>query len=485
MSAELLLNKKANHLVFHLCVLVLEEIGKIFISFQNFSSDDSDKEEKLKIPLDDHVKKLFWAIWGPSFMEEKISQQQLNEIKGVATRLHDKRLNVLYTDVLDTCKLSEKITDNEVTALVRFTKARLDFAKVEGDVDENYELSAEMAWFLKTTEIPHKRLFIFGDNSQDKLIEFGEVYKWIIWLKEHFSKEENSLKEILNDEVKRERILNKNHIVPKWKMKFSFVSQSHSIRQNVLNLFNEKHPFIKLSKGNGNHTIIVETTFGDNVSIVDLWGHGIVFGKLFVAALNVASNGLIYWNISTDIDKYYEKIWDLENKKELSARLENAFRIKWEDERLVLTEEHLYLAMMVHEYFYLVCNEKGLEPVDDYISALGMMAKTDIHLRLEKEAFIKFYTSFISALRQNENVDADSDFKELGYEQIAGMIKGRTEFDKVMDIGKNLIHNKENYSVNITLTEVIGIKMYSGIYLMTLAIRKLRRDNTIRLMSEK
>ena len=202
-SAELLLNKKANHIVFHLSVLALEEIGKIFISFQNFNSDDSNKEEKIKIPLDDHIKKLFWAIWGPSFMKEKITQKQLDEIKDVATKLHDRRLDVLYTDVLDTCKLSEKITNDEVEAFVKFTKARLDLSKVEGDIDENYELSVEMAWFMKTTDIPHKRIFIFGNNSQDKLIEFGDVSKWIMWLKEHFEKEENSLKEILHDEKKK------------------------------------------------------------------------------------------------------------------------------------------------------------------------------------------------------------------------------------------------------------------------------------------
>lgn len=174
----------------------------------------------------------------------------------------------------------------------------------------------------------------------------------------------------------------------------------------------------------------------------------------------------------------------MENKRELSARLENAFRIKWEDKRLVLTEEHLYLAMIMHEYFYLVYSEKELEPVNDYIAGLGMMAKTDIHLRLEAESFIKFYTSFISALKNNEKIEANTDLKDLGYYQIAGMIKTRVEYDKVMDLGKKLSDNNENDSVNITLTEVIGIKMYCGIYLMTLAVRKMRNDNTIRLTSE-
>jgi AbiV family abortive infection protein len=32
-SAELLINKDANHIVYHLLVLVIEEVGKIFVGF--------------------------------------------------------------------------------------------------------------------------------------------------------------------------------------------------------------------------------------------------------------------------------------------------------------------------------------------------------------------------------------------------------------------------------------------------------------------
>jgi AbiV family abortive infection protein len=482
-AAGLLLNKNANHIVFHLCVLALEEIGKIFICFQNLSLDNSPNLENTKIPLDDHIKKLFWAIWGHFFMEEKITQQQLSEIKNVATKLHDRRLEVLYTDLSDTCKLSEKITDKEVTSFISLAKDRLQLSKSEGDIDENYKPSEAMDWFMKTTNISHKRTFIFGEKSQEKLIEFGDVSRWVMWLKEHFETEEKKLNEILDGELKKAKVIDASAVKPKWKMTFTFVSQSHSLRQSVFNSFNESYRFIKLSKGKGNHTLIVEAIFGSNVPITELWGHGITFGKLFVAALNIASNGLFYWNISVDIDKYYDKIWDLENKKELSARLENGFRIKWEDKQLVLLEKHLHLTMIVYEYFNLVYGGKDFEPVNDYIDALGMMAKTDIHLRLEKTSFIKFYESFLYALKNNERIDENTDMKELGYNQIMGMIKGRSEFDKVMDLGKNNVDNIENL-MNITLKEVIGIKMYSGIYLMTLALRKLQKDRTLCLTSE-
>lgn len=64
-GAELLLDRKINYIVFHLCILGLEEIGKIFMTWMKLSQiEDCDKESN-KIELDDHEKKIFYAIWGP------------------------------------------------------------------------------------------------------------------------------------------------------------------------------------------------------------------------------------------------------------------------------------------------------------------------------------------------------------------------------------------------------------------------------------
>jgi AbiV family abortive infection protein len=481
-AAELLLSQKVNHIVFHLSVLILEEIGKIFISFQNI---DAQKDEvKVKIPLDDHIKKIFWAIWGPTFMEEKITKQQLDDIKNIASKLHSRRLEVLYTEQSDSGKLSEKITDEEAIKYLDFAKARLELAKVEGEIDENYEPSKEINWFIGIANIPTKRAFIFGDTAQEKLIEFGNTQQWLLWLKEHFENEENSLQEILSKELERQRPISEDLIIPKWKMKFTIISQSHSIRQNIFEEFNKRYGYVKLNKGGDNHTLIIEAIFGNSIAITELWSHGIIFGKLFVAALNISSNGLFYWNLSVNMDKYYDKIWDIENNVGLSAKLNDGFRIKWEEKQMVLSEEHLHLSIILFEYFNIVYGKQNFESVNDYIDGLGMFAKTDIHLRLEKDSFLCFYNCFINALKNNEKFEKETKIKDVGYGQIEKMIKDRTEFDKVMDLGEKLKESKDGALETVSLTEVIGIKMYSGIYLMTLAIRELKKDNTIRLTSE-
>ncbi len=483
-SAQLLINQNANHIIFHLSVLALEEIGKIFICFQNLSVNENIDGEKSKIPIDDHVKKLFWAIWGPSFMEEKITKQQLDSNKDMATKLHDRRLDVLYTDLLDNCTLSEKITDEEAIGCFRFAKARLEISKVEGEIEENDNAQIEMAWFMEATDNKIKRAFIFSDESQKKLIEFANVREWIFWLKNHFEIEEKQLKELLQKELKRSFDAGKDKVVPKWKMKFKIISQSHSIRQNVLNSFNQKFKGLELSKGGDNHTLIIEITFGNYITADGLWHHGLVFSKLFVSALNIATNGLFYWNIIVDTDKYYERVFDIENKQQLSAKLPNAFKINWEEKQLVLTEDHLVVTKIMFEYFSSIYNTSDFEPINYYITALGMFAKTDIHLALEKESFDFYYKSFITALKANEVFKPEENIKEVGYRQIEGMLKGREEYDKVMDLANDMTDKNENAYQSVTLTEVIGIKMYAGKYLLTLAIRKLNNDKTLRLSME-
>jgi AbiV family abortive infection protein len=483
-TAELLQHNGVNHIVFHLAVLSLEEIGKIFLGWYQITVDDSPNQDGPNMSIDDHEKKLFWAIWGPTFLSEKISNKQMAGIRGLASQLHAKRLDSLYTDLTDTDKSAKKISDDDVNDILKYVKSALELAEVEGEVNEELQANEDMKWFMKASNNPAKRNFIFGDISQEKRIEFGNVVMWIDWLKNHFVQKEKSLNDILLQEMKKGRPEHKALIKPKWKMKFKIMSQSHSIRQNVFKSFNERYGFVALSKGSDNHTLNIEVTFDNNILVGDLWNHGIIFGKLFVAALNVASNGVFYWNIVGDTDKYYDSVWDIENRKHLLVKLPNGFRVKWEDGRLVLTEQHLHLTMIVFEYFSFVYGKKEFESVKDYIDALGMMAKTDIHLRLEKVSFKKFYNSFVSALKLNEKLDEGNDTKDVGYQQIEKMLNIRTEFDRIMNIGEKLFQRDEQFHGDITLTETIGMKQYSGLYLMTLAVRKLKNNKTLRLTND-
>src|SRR5207237_480419 len=113
-----------------------------------------------------------------------------------------RRLESLYTDLIDTNISSTKVSDTEVDSIVGFAKAHLEIAKTEGEVNEELRITDDMDWFINATDILSKRAFIFGNQSQEKLIELGDVAEWISWLKKHFDKEAETLKELLLKEIR-------------------------------------------------------------------------------------------------------------------------------------------------------------------------------------------------------------------------------------------------------------------------------------------
>ena len=112
---------------------------------------------------------------------------------------------------------------------------------------------------------------------------------------------------------------------------------------------------------------------------------------------------------------------------------------------------------------------------------LGMLAKTDIHLRMETSIFSCFYRSFKLAVEYYEKIDEGQDVFEIGYEQIEKMIIGREGFDKTIKLAKEL-HAEKQLSEAITLTEVIAMKNYCDWYFITVAARKQQKDNTLKLL---
>lgn len=176
-TAENLQNRSVNHIAFQLVVFGLEEIGKIFVGWYQMNAKETWGKEHFNIPLDDHIKKLFWAIWGASFASEKFTKNQMDGMRDVATKLHNRRLDVMYTELDDTVPSSDKISNEELEIYLKMARSRLEMAKFEGETSTSIspEKERQIEWFMEITNHLEKRKFIFGNQSQEKLIEFGEV----------------------------------------------------------------------------------------------------------------------------------------------------------------------------------------------------------------------------------------------------------------------------------------------------------------------
>ena len=310
LAAENLFGKKINHIVYHLTLLSIEEVGQIFMHWMQINQKETWGKTNTKIELDDHETKLFYAIWGPSIGNELITQTQLNDHKAMAAKFHKRRMQVLYGVVDDIIECAGKMGDEEAQGIINFAKARLDLAKTEGEVNEESEPDTDFLWLHNYLKTPEKEKFVFGKTAQDKLIEVGgDSKEWIRWMRSMHEEEQQQLSELANKEINRVLPHENEEIKPKWEISFTVKTPSHSIRAKVLSAVNKKidRP-IKFYPGKDNHTLVIKSILGTNTSAADLWSAGWMSCQLFVASLNIAANGLFYWNMVTDVDRYYDPL---------------------------------------------------------------------------------------------------------------------------------------------------------------------------------
>jgi AbiV family abortive infection protein len=480
-SAFTLKDQSVNHLSFHLATLALEEIGKAIIAWFNYNNAEKPEDERTIVPMDDHVKKLFWAIWWPTIGSEIPTSKQMEEHRGFASKIHALRLFGLYTDERDIVNGHQKITDDYLGGILKMVRSRLEMEKLE-EFKEN-EPSKELKLFMAYTDDEEKRRFIFGEEAQQKLIDDGDAKLWIKWLIDKFEKEDAEMDQLLDDELNREVDFSENNDFPKWKIKVKLHSAFHSIRQNILNEFNKTSEMFNLSKGANKNTLHLEVTLSKHTTAPMLWHYGYLVTRCFIGAINIASNGVIWWNANVDLDKYYESIIDLESGKGVSAEL--VTKLHWPSSNSILTFENLVFANAVNSYMIKMYKKSEFVPFHQYMTAMAMMAKNDIHLRFEQQMFGILFDAWRDCITKIQGVKDGEDYKEVGYYQITGMISGKDYYDQIMTLGENFTAGKTNLSSPITLTEVLAIKNYLGLFLLTIAIRDHRGDNGLRLTNSK
>ncbi len=479
-SAEYLRGKNVNHISYHLSLLALEEIGKIFMFWMKVNRKETSLfDEQMNIEMDDHPRKLFFAIWAPSIGTELITKEQMEESRFMASTLHENRINSLYGDTSDIIISANKIKDEEVNQIIDFTKARLNLAKTEGEINEDEEPSTNWKWLMLYLEKPSGRNIVFGKTAQKKLIELNDANEWIQWLKVSYESEQTELLDLTKKELVREQPTDGDVITPKWEITFTITTPSHSTRPNVLTAINKFERPIKLLSTKDKHTIIIKSTLGTNVSLKDIWDVGWNSCKLFVASLNIGANGIFYWNTVINTERYQDYITDLESNKRLDARLVTPLTFDWKEQKLVLTEQNLHLAFIAYEYLVQIQDMNEARPIHEYLSAIGMLAKTDIHLRLEVSVFLSFYEAFLLAIKTHENIST-ADIIEIGYFQIQGMQKDKEEFNEIMKLAKEL-QEKNTLLRYIAYKDVLAIKRYCEYYFLTIAVRRKQNDKTIRL----
>jgi AbiV family abortive infection protein len=471
-SAKTLLGQGVNHICYHLATLALEEIGKISILRMKFGAQSAGRAESFSTPgWDDHVKKLFWAVWAPMIGQTKVTKEQLDFCKGLATDIHNTRLNSLYVDPANPVLAGDKISDEELMHIVNLAESRVGLQASEGEHIFDEETAEIGSWFVDANDNPESRAFIFSTESMDKLVELQSPRKWIEWLYQRSMELEKQAKELLEQELNRPPVEGAEIWDKKWKVKIRLYSASHSIRQKVLNKWNEVSTHIFLSSAKKNDELFCEFSLVKGLSIKDLWGGLWESSRLFVIALNVGTRGFFWWYLPREVTSLYDEIIDLENNR--NAKVEDTFKFKDNWHHLALKETDI--AVIRHVMLYLV-SIKGTDkeqPFIHYSVALSLLAKSDPQMNLYSNTFIEFYQSLVISLYVNQQWDGKEEVKIAARRGFISETEEITDLDRYLELGQAVVQGQR--LEEITSKEVVQMKQFFDVYVLV-QVQRVMQD---------
>lgn len=477
-AAKLLASKKPYNIAYHLGVLALEEVGKAgLIMVGNMPGFQSERSlGRLERSTEDHVKKLFFALWGPSFGKERITPQQVKEFQNLARAIHETRLQGLYVAIKPEFVVPprERVSKRQVENILRLVEARIGMEKTTRLRKLTPDDLRNVEWFTSAADDPEQAKLMFGGKSLEKLKALnGDARAWIRWMHEQFEQADKESKELLARELSREEPKGNDRVLPKWKLKVRLETTSHSIRQNVLKGWNDKVDQIKLHTTNRKSAdmkgeLIVEYTLPRSIPIQGVWRVGWDWIKQLVVALNLATRGFFWWHVPRDADRFYEEIEDLDSKSKVGVERRPALRLNWGNR--VLDGGHLNVAVQL--FVRLVRDRTGeyKTAIERYVFGLALMSKSDIHLQFEPNMFMEFFEAWKNALITFHDWDGTGDLISVADRVFGSFIPGFTGHKELIQMAEELKLGKCPPQ-KVTLTEVGAMKVLCDVYLSNRLLR--------------
>jgi AbiV family abortive infection protein len=467
-----------NHIAYHLATLALEEVGKSSMIFMSsLRAGDEDEERKRPVDwIDNHERKLFWAIWSLR-LNKSTPWKGIQQAIDIASHIHQNRLGTLYVGMADP-EARKRVSGEEVQNLLRLTEAQLELEKLKQPRDLSEEEQADMQWLFAATEDPYLKTIIFSKVSFEKQAEFGENggLEWIRWLKQII--EENNQ---LNTELARQEI---NRVPPegeagnedKWEITIRLKSWSHSIRQRPLTEWNKKVDKIKLSAGAKNE-LLVKFIVPKKITAQHLWQFGMHNSFLLASALNIGSLGFFWWYLPAFMSTYADVTIDLENKaKFIIERVPNP-KVSWGN--LVLTSETLTQVSIVFSHLAMTKEAAQQEVFQRYFKALSVFAKNDLFLPVEGTALVEFHFVLREALAAYGDWDSKDDTLHDSLSAAFQSLDAGTgyagELEELLRVAA-LTSRGENKDRPVSLDDVVKLKVGCDYYLLMKARAHMRRE---------
>jgi len=463
-SAKILHSKGYANIAYHLATLALEEIGKIIMLTAGFASSKRGGNI-IKQAGEDHVKKLFWALWGPSASKEKITKEQIEKFIDLAKNIHKYRLSGLYVsiDLENQTSPKDSIDENKLKTLINIAEARLGMEENSDIQEPDEQTQADLEWFQNAAYDPYKKNLMFGQKALAKLHELGRTNEWIRWMRQQFEIAEKESIELLQKELHKPEPSEKEKTEKKWQVRFKLITPSHSIREKVLNEWNSHINIIKLALGKRTPRtceLIIDMIFPKSVRIETLWYAAWWGARLFAISLNIATKGYFWWYLPKDTSKFYEKIRDLEHNTDVAVEMKPNLRLNWGNN--VLSRTELNYAVICYRFL----PKDNVDFLNAYVTGISLMGKSDIHTPFEEEIFMQFFHALLYAMKFYEDCKDEQSFETTFESIFKPLVENPSDMKEYIQLAEELKRDKKSKR-KITLDECGIMKILFDVYVLS------------------
>lgn len=471
-----------SNIAYHLAALALEEIGKReLLGVCTVASQRDVPPAWPQKHMQDHVQKLFWSFFTVAFGKERLTTANLDSMRGLASRVHQTRIAGLYVsgDQDGVSMPSRMVSPKEADNLIAMAHARIDLAKATPARRVGKEDLELQQWFLQISDDEEWRRLIFSKKSMDKLAELGGARAWVAWLKEVHDKQETENRALMEAELARSRERALGVGKDKWRLKIRLFSDSHSIRPKALNAWNQRVTWIKLVPvPEKKNELLIEVTLRDNVHVDGLWWISWGIARHFVVALNIGTMGFFWWYRPRQVDRFYERLDDLEHKAEIRLERSPSLKVDWGENR-TLSEEDLTRAAQCFTALPAPHARDQHEPFNYYVGGLTFLSINDIHWQCEANVFGNFYKSLQEMMAASGDWKKGKPFDEPFGKFLAGTWPELEEREQYLALGRT-IDSQQQRDIKVTLKEASFMKLFCDAYFMMKTRERLHSRSLMR-----
>ena len=384
------------HIVYHLSLLALEEVGKASMLCTRMINHPKLDGSWIEQSLESHRRKLQWAVWSPMV---RIDPADFAAARDFAERAHAMRLASLYVDSktdLTDLPPSARVQRKDADQALALARARLGDERAHGT--PSGEIDDLTQWFLDTMDDPYRSRVIL---SKPFIAQFeamnSDARAWASWAREEITRLDRESREILEAELARPGAP-KGSAKPRWRANATVYTPSHSLRPKVLARWNDQITAVQLLWSGKKDQLILQITLHDNEPLPSLFGRLTTLAKLAVACLNIGSIGYFWFERPGFEQKMFKEIRDLELERPMEIQRGENF---WDDGRSVaLTDEHIDHAMHCMLAFAPLPEAEAQPIFEPYFNGLALIAKSDLFHRFDIVARQAFAYSLFGALRR-------------------------------------------------------------------------------------